>query len=288
MIVRGNSMGMIIRVAFNNKNWSGKCTNADKRDRRLYKCWDSVVKTSYKIDKKGNCQADCAESSLCETFKWYCYKGDKTGNFDKSRVKENDKVYFVYPDIDNTLVLLGKTRIKKVSGDTITMNKFKPMPENKWIRNLRAKDILGEHWKSKTFRYIEKDTEHLLDKIIQKSNETLVDIAEMDISSNEGKKKLRNHVIAERSSTLIALFKKSLTSFECNICGFDFEKKYGGIGKGFIEAHHIKPIHTLKGSTKTSSSDLLPVCSNCHRMIHRTKEMMDLKIFKKGLAKINT
>lgn len=272
-------MGMIIRVAFNNRNWTGKCLNADKRDRRLYKCWDKVVKTGYKIDNKGKCKADCAESSLCKSFKWYNFLGD----FDLSRAK--GKAYFVYPDIGNSLVLWGKSKIIKVNGDTIVFNEFKPMPETKWVRNLLAKDILGEHWKSNTFRYIEENVEQLLNKLIKEYNETFDDISEIDIAGQEGKEKLRRHLVKERSSNLIVSFKNSLKSYECTICGFDFEKKYGALGKGFIEAHHVIPIHTLKGSTKVNISNLIAVCSNCHRMIHRTKEMTDLKLLKKHITR---
>ena len=212
---------MIIRVAFNNRNWNGKCLNADKRDRRLYKCWEKVVKTGYKIDNKGKCKADCSESSLCKKFKWYNYRGD----FNSKKAK--GKVYFVYPDIDNSLVLWGKSKVLKIDGDTITFNKFKPMPETKWLRNLRAKDILGKHWGRNPFRYIGEDIEQLLDKLIANSDDTFDDIAEIDILCEEGKEKLKKHLVKERSANLIILFKKLLITYECNICKFDFEKKYG-------------------------------------------------------------
>ena len=56
----------------------------------------------------------------------------------------------------------------------------------------------------------------------------------------------------------------------CAVCGFDFEKAYGEIGKDFIEVHHIVPIHERKGEYKVDHiKDLLPLCSNCHSMIHR-------------------
>ena len=58
--------------------------------------------------------------------------------------------------------------------------------------------------------------------------------------------------------------------YKCQICGFDFEKRYGFHGKNFIEVHHIKPLHTLgKGYKVNPVKDLIPVCSNCHSMLHR-------------------
>jgi 5-methylcytosine-specific restriction protein A len=59
----------------------------------------------------------------------------------------------------------------------------------------------------------------------------------------------------------------------CTICGFDFEFFYGERGRGFIEVHHVKPIATFDHEINIDpETDLLPVCSNCHRMIHRRKE----------------
>ena len=60
--------------------------------------------------------------------------------------------------------------------------------------------------------------------------------------------------------------------FQCSVCGFDFQKVYGDLGKGFIEVHHIDPIN--RGSRKTDpSKDLIPLCPNCHAMIHRFAEI---------------
>lgn len=61
----------------------------------------------------------------------------------------------------------------------------------------------------------------------------------------------------------------------CKVCGFDFLKTYGEIGRGFIHVHHKTPI-----SQKTESyninpiTDLVPVCPNCHAMLHSSKDNM--------------
>jgi 5-methylcytosine-specific restriction enzyme A len=59
---------------------------------------------------------------------------------------------------------------------------------------------------------------------------------------------------------------------KCACCGFDFEKVYGERGAGFIEIHHNKPLHSLEEEVVVNpETDLSPVCSNCHRIIHRRK-----------------
>ena len=56
----------------------------------------------------------------------------------------------------------------------------------------------------------------------------------------------------------------------CQICGMDFEKAYGEIGKEFIEVHHIDPVANYDEAHKIDpQKDLIPLCSNCHSMIHR-------------------
>lgn len=58
--------------------------------------------------------------------------------------------------------------------------------------------------------------------------------------------------------------------YQCYVCGFDFKKVYGDIGKNFIHVHHIKPLSEIRKEYKLDPiNDLRPVCPNCHAMIHR-------------------
>lgn len=67
--------------------------------------------------------------------------------------------------------------------------------------------------------------------------------------------------------------------YKCQVCGFDFEKMYGEIGKGFIEVHHINPLSNIDEShTVDPIKDLAPLCSNCHSMIHREISMKNKPI----------
>ena len=59
---------------------------------------------------------------------------------------------------------------------------------------------------------------------------------------------------------------------KCMVCGFDFGVTYGKIGKDFIEVHHTKPLYSLNEEIIVNpETDLVCVCSNCHRMIHRKR-----------------
>lgn len=72
---------------------------------------------------------------------------------------------------------------------------------------------------------------------------------------------------------------------KCYICGFDFEKVYGVIGKGFLEVHHKTPVSTYTKEQEISVDQLCAVCSNCHSMIHRTKTPMDVEELKRKIQR---
>lgn len=58
--------------------------------------------------------------------------------------------------------------------------------------------------------------------------------------------------------------------YTCKICGFDFEQTYGDLGHHFIHVHHIVPVSKMtQAYTLDPVSDLIPVCPNCHAMLHR-------------------
>lgn len=58
--------------------------------------------------------------------------------------------------------------------------------------------------------------------------------------------------------------------YTCKICGFNFEKKYGEIGHNFIHVHHIVPVSQKEEAYYINPvNDLIPVCPNCHAMLHR-------------------
>ena len=58
----------------------------------------------------------------------------------------------------------------------------------------------------------------------------------------------------------------------CSVCGMDFLKIYGKIGKGFIHVHHIIELSELQKEYEVDPIlDLRPVCPNCHAMLHRKR-----------------
>lgn len=59
----------------------------------------------------------------------------------------------------------------------------------------------------------------------------------------------------------------------CYVCGFNFEERYGEVGKDFIHVHHERPLSTIGEEYEVDPiQDLKPVCANCHAIIHRCKQ----------------
>jgi 5-methylcytosine-specific restriction enzyme A len=88
----------------------------------------------------------------------------------------------------------------------------------------------------------------------------------------EGRLLTRMHLTRERNRVLIRKKREAVLRetgrLACEVCSFDFSTTYGTHGTGFIEVHHISPLHTLKHGSRTRLQDLAVLCANCHRMIH--------------------
>ena len=124
-----------------------------------------------------------------------------------------------------------------------------------------------------------KRFELLVHKSLLEATKSAVPTSEKDPIQNfdEGFKKHIVKEVSSRDPRLTAAAKK-LYGTKCSVCDFDFGKYYGDHGDGFIEIHHLHPI--ARGSRKSTVEDVRPVCSNCHRMLHRGNNIMTVEELK--------
>lgn len=138
------------------------------------------------------------------------------------------------------------------------------------------------------FRY--DDIMQSLLKINKNKDEVIIPFYEL---VNEGRSRIITTKVAERSRKLrlvaIDYFTKN-GIIKCDCCGFEFNSYYGDkYGVSCIEIHHIKPIFEygsigLTQSITKALENLLPVCPNCHRVIHKCGITSDgLNDFKKEI-----
>lgn len=143
--------------------------------------------------------------------------------------------------------------------DKSGMKDFTPKPIQKKLQKVGNKwYAIDEYFDFQTVDEIENPQKHL-----RRSNKA--DICEF----------LREKFRSEKEMPRKARFK-------CSVCSFDFEKVYGEIGKEYIHVHHKIPLSEIKQEYKVNpTKDLIPVCPNCHAMIHRKKEYLDVEELKK-------
>ena len=124
--------------------------------------------------------------------------------------------------------------------------------------------LMLDAWADKTDNEVEAEARALLEGS---------ELASLDVegsSMTEGGKKVAHSRRAERNpkARAAAIAHHGL---KCAACGFDFEATYGELGEGFIEVHHLMPLGEHGKRETDPKKDLRPVCSNCHRMIHRRR-----------------
>ena len=129
----------------------------------------------------------------------------------------------------------------------------------------KFKDV-HEEWRDRPDKELETFVLHLLNNAPMPGPTYP---ASQNVRTESGERVLIS-VRRERDSTLR---KNALAihGYDCMACGFNYEDYYGEIDKDFIEVHHVVPLARV-GETETNpETDLVVLCANCHRMVHRRK-----------------
>jgi len=117
---------------------------------------------------------------------------------------------------------------------------------------------------------------------------SISNIADVDLeSAKEGQPSLRFVTTYERSP----VYRKAallIHGTRCKACGFEYGNFYGDYAKGFIHVHHVNPVSQVKVPMAINpATDLVPLCANCHSVIHRRKDKTLTIDELKGLIKNN-
>lgn len=130
---------------------------------------------------------------------------------------------------------------------------------------------------SKCFRVLEKngfevvtkgDKNPFPDEIDETEIHTEGTVAQVLVNRYERDPKARKKCIVEYGAI-------------CQVCDMDFEATYGTIGEGFIHVHHIKQISDVGEAYEIDPvKDLIPVCPNCHAMLHKRRPPFSIEELK--------
>ena len=110
-----------------------------------------------------------------------------------------------------------------------------------------------------------------------------INAEDLELSGFEGAQRVRFVIHRRREGELRrrkieeAMLKTGKLICEVPKCGFDFERRYGDLGKGYAQVHHLVPLHKAPADgRKVTLDDLAIVCANCHAMIHAGGECRPL------------
>lgn len=208
---------------------------------------------------------DEGDRSLILSEEWQrSRKGRKTPGYGQSRehvrlIEEEGYVLKTFPMKESSADRDDETAPSKIGGFTPTLS----------VRSLLR---VGGSWYATTGVASSRLAEELVE------SETLVEGAARVISVNayERNPKARARCIEHHG-------------YKCAVCQFDFADFYGDIGRDFIHVHHIVPLGETKGEYKVNPvKDLVPVCANCHAMIHTTRPALEINQLRQYLSQRRT
>lgn len=189
----------------------------------------------------------------------------------------------------------NKQTFRNPNGVSLKLSNFKAIDPNYKGKGMKAyskldKEIFYEyHEKKKLLNKIASEIKRTTTNVkLSKEVSKIEDDEETDFDTvKEGQVLYKLHKVRERDRKIISAKKKKVLKekgeIACEACGFDFKKKYGKIGEGFIECHHLIPLSNFESTKETKLEDLALLCSNCHRMIHKDLNISSIKEFRKRL-----
>lgn len=217
-----------------------------------------------------------------------CFQEQNICHWRKYNFSQGDIVYLYVKSLEcviyKTVVLSDKVTPDKWDDDKYWIDSSKNTDKEKRVLLQLLSVYTGyqltlNHLKDNGLKRISslttpnKNPLSLLEYIKTKFDEEQNEFAgEMDIndencdnSDNRWKKMLVNRYERDPVERLKCI-KQYGNKYECLVCGMNFEKVYGELGRDFIHVHHIVP---LSNEGKDDSINMIPICPNCHAMIHR-------------------
>ncbi|MDA7646960.1 HNH endonuclease [Akkermansiaceae bacterium] len=99
----------------------------------------------------------------------------------------------------------------------------------------------------------------------------LIGFEEVSITDGEVEGRLSKALVLKRErnsrNRLLAL---RLHGYRCGVCDLCPKETFGEALGGILEVHHIEPLSSLgEPRPYDPMTDLIPLCPNCHRMIHK-------------------
>jgi len=202
-------------------------------------------------------------------------------------LRRGDRMFVIATSQDE-LYLLGAMRVsrsgRRSANGRSMFGKFRiiPLKGLKWRLRFEGTPAVklsketGIAMQVRARRRLSKESAELLAQLLSKAQKHI-----RGIEVQEGKIKEVKLSKRERDRKLRALA-ISAKGTRCEICRFDFVRRYGEFARYCVEVHHIEALAGAgrRGVTNTLD-DVLVVCPNCHRAIHQFRDPNDWKAFRR-------
>jgi hypothetical protein len=169
-------MAIIIRTAYNNKGWNGKCDYPGK-DPLCWQCFTGDIRVHGPNKNDVVCSGDCWESRIYKDLKWGC---TPKGRLYGPDAYPGVTVYLIFTQPDGKYTIWGKTKASSVDGELMSSGKdfedgfsfihfapFEPLPRDKWITDLTDVQLVGTKWLQGRHRYIHGSQEQYIQDLIE-------------------------------------------------------------------------------------------------------------------------
>ncbi|MBR8345785.1 HNH endonuclease [Burkholderia ambifaria] len=248
------------------------------------------TKTSYETTMPNREDFNEDEVRLAYSVARSVVRGELKGNAAKHLLIEQLKAkpYTAQTFIEAYPAMLGGLRYKKTLSDLAVKNYVEAITKEFGLaaRTLALQAVLKniEFWEENESKRrgkptVRKSQRALHQKLLATTHEIFVYPDEVVVPP-------KTYVEGAVSQVLINRYERDLGAREaaiahygcsCYVCGFEFGKKYGVLGQGFIHVHHVVDIATIGAEYHVDPvKDLRPVCPNCHAMLHKTTPAMDI------------
>ena len=215
------------------------------------------------------------------------------GNHSKGLIPD-DKIFIISHD-NEELYLSGCMEIKKVDhnhtppiayGPSLA-GKFQyiPLRKHKWelrfeqTPSTKLRKNASLLWQVRSRRILSSESAILLLKLLRKQSLPAPQILRR--FREEGRRLMLSVSKVERDTRVREAALRHFGAV-CRVCDLDPSKKYGPFAKDCVEVHHLKPLGSggeKRGPTRLS--DVIVVCPNCHRALHKWDDPAAWQEFRK-------
>jgi 5-methylcytosine-specific restriction protein A len=144
------------------------------------------------------------------------------------------------------------------------------------LARLRTGPLAAVHWATQRSGIRIKqgldELERLWAELIGLYNVTQSDAGALGAVEGEQQVVLNRHRARERwlrDEKIAQVKAENNGRLPCEVCGFDFLRTYGELGRDYAQVHHLKPLADRAKPSQTLLADLAVLCANCHVMVHR-------------------